>query len=191
MRLKETINNIRTDYSRFANWKEAFASASFPVSFWFRIATYFKSNRFKIIYYPLYLISVIIFKIHKLATGIQLPVGTKIGGGVKFFHYNCIIIAQSSIIGENSSIHQGVTIGRVFNGPKAGCPTIGNNVVIFAGAKIIGNVHIGDHTVIGANAVVTSSIPANSVCVGVPAKIISDKSKGCFDKEWLKIFAFE
>lgn len=60
---------------------------------------------------------------------------------------------------------------------KKGVPTIGDNVIIFAGAKIIGNVKIGNNTVIGANAVVTHNIPDNSVAVGIPAKVISNNSK--------------
>ena len=93
-------------------------------------------------------------------------------------------------IGRNVSIHQGVTIGRVFAGKKAGMPTIGDNVVIFAGAKILGNIHVGHHAVIGANAVVTNDVPDYSVVGGVPAKVISTDSRKCFDEHWAKIFAF-
>ena len=71
------------------------------------------------------------------------------------------------------SIHHGVTIGRVFNGKQAGVPIIGDNVVIFAGAKILGNLLIRNDAVIGANAVVTNDVPNNSVVAGVPAIVIS------------------
>ena len=80
------------------------------------------------------------------------------------------------MIGKNCTIFQGVTIGSI-RGIKGGVPTIGDNVIIFAGAKIIGNVKIGNNTVIGANAVVTHNIPDNSVAVGIPAKVISNNSK--------------
>lgn len=116
---------------------------------------------------------------------------TNIGGGLQFFHYNCIIIAQSVAIGKNASIHQGVTIGRVFAGKYAGVPTIGDNVVIFAGAKILGNIHIGDNAVIGANAVVTKDVPANCVMAGAPARVISEDSRKCFNKEWGEVFSHE
>ena len=122
-------------------------------------------------------------------TGIQLPLCTNVGAGLRFFHYSCIIVAQMCNIGRNVSIHQGVTIGRVFNGKKSGVPSIGNNVVIFAGAKIIGNVKIGDNAVIGANAVVTNDVPANCVAVGVPAKVVSNDSSKCFNNIWAVEFA--
>ena len=95
-----------------------------------------------------------------------------------FCHFSCIVIAQSVNIGKNVSIHQGVTIGRIFNGKYSGVPTIGDNVVIFSGAKVLGNIQIGDNAVIGANAVVA----------GVPAKIISTDSSKCFNQEWGKYF---
>lgn len=126
----------------------------------------------------------IIYKHIQHKTGIQLPIGTKIGEGLCFYHYGCIVIAQEVVIGRYASIHQGVTIGRIFNGKKAGVPTIGNNVVIFAGAKILGKVNIGDNAVIGANAVVTSDIPKGSVAVGCPARVLSSDSSRCFDEYW-------
>lgn len=137
----------------------------------------------------LYYSSKVYYKHIQHKTGIQVPIGTQIGEGLKFFHHDCIIIAQSSKIGKNVSIHQGVTIGRVFAGPMAGVPTIGDGVVIFAGAKVLGNIRIGDGVVIGANAVVTKDVPDNCVAAGVPAKLISQDSSKCFDKYWGEVFA--
>ena len=143
---------------------------------------------FKVIYSTIYYFSKIYYKHVEHKTGIQVPIGIQIGEGLKFFHHDCIIIAQTVKIGKNASIHQGVTIGRVFAGPYAGVPTIGDSVVIFAGAKILGNIHIGDGAVIGANAVVTKDVPANAVVAGVPARIISENSNHCFIKEWGEMF---
>ena len=86
------------------------------------------------------------------------------------------------------SIHPNVTIGRVFAGRKKGTPTIGNNVVVFAGAKIIGNINVGDNSVIGPNAVVIEDVPNDSVAVGIPAKIVSQDSSKCFDEYWGPVF---
>ena len=72
-------------------------------------------------------------------------------------------------------MHQGVTIGRTHFGKHAGCPVIGNNVIIYAGAKVCGNVRIGNQVVIGANAVITNNIPDNCVVVG-HNKIVSTNS---------------
>jgi len=181
------LHYIYHDFRRFETMAEALGSASFPVVFWFRIATWFyQKNKFlRFAGIPIYLI----YKFHKLATGIQLPMSTSIGAGLRFFHYNCIIIAQESVIGHNASIHQGVTIGRIMGGGKSGVPEIGNNVVIFAGAKILGNIKIGDNVVVAANAVVVNDVPNNCVVAGVPAKIISEDSSKCFNERWSRVFA--
>lgn len=160
---------------------------SFKVTLWFRLLTYLETKSLflcKLLYY----ISKVFYKHVQHKTGIQVPIGTHIGAGLRFFHHDCIIIAQGAKIGRNPSIHQGVTIGRVFAGPYAGVPTIGDSVVIFAGAKLIGNIHVGDGAVIGANAVVTRDVPPNCVVAGIPAKVISEDSSKCFDKRWGETF---
>lgn len=178
---------IFEDYQRLKNkrgflisllWEE-----SFQMTFWFRVGTYLKQKKSS------FLLGIVklIHKHNQHKTGIQILFGTQIEGGLLFLHHGSIVIAQASIIKKNVTIHQGVTIGRVFNGKHNGCPTIGNNVVIFAGAKIVGNVIVGDNAVIGANAVVVNDVPDNAVVAGVPAKILSTDSSTCFDEEW-KIF---
>ncbi|GHT87868.1 hypothetical protein FACS189474_1810 [Bacteroidia bacterium] len=123
----------------------------------------------------LLVVYVIVFWIHKhnqYKTGIQLAFGTKIGKGLFFPHFSCIIINSGVAIGDNCIIYQGVTLGSV-RGEKGGVPQIGNNVVICAGAKVIGNVKIGNNVMIGANAVVVNDIPDNAVIGGIPAKILN------------------
>lgn len=110
------------------------------------------------------------------------------GGGICFCHFGSIVIAKSVVIGKNASIHPDVTLGRVFAGSKKGCPNIGDNVVIFAGAKIVGNIRIGDNAVVGPNAVVIDDVPRNAVVVGVPAKVVSSDSSRCFNEKWGKSF---
>lgn len=91
-----------------------------------------------------------------------------LGGGCYIQHGFSTIIAARSV-GENLWINQCVTIGY---SNATDCPTIGNNVTIGAGAKVIGNVYVGDNAIIGANAVVVKDVPANAVVGGVPARII-------------------
>lgn len=99
----------------------------------------------------------------------------KIGGGLMLGHgFSIIIIAES--IGKNVSIFQQTTIGY----SHGGCPIIGDNVWIYAGAKILGKIRIGNNAVIGANAVVTKDVPDNAVVVGAPGRVIRIKKEGEF-----------
>lgn len=91
-----------------------------------------------------------------------------IGEGIKMPHPMNIVIGSDAIIGNNVTIYHGVTIGQ----NKGKFPIIGDNVIIYADAKVIGNVKVGNNVVIGANSVVTHDIPDNKVVVGSPAKEI-------------------
>ncbi len=94
-----------------------------------------------------------------------------IGKGIRFAHPFEIVIAPQAVIGEGCTIFNGVTIG-VNHLDRSGYPRIGNNVVIYTGAKIIGNVKVGNNVIIGANSVVVTDIPNNTIVGGIPAKII-------------------
>lgn len=115
---------------------------------------------------------------HKLITKYGCFIGSKvqIGLGVKFPHPNGIVIGESTRIGQNCTIFQQVTFGgkNIGDAQNSNYPSIGKNVIIFAGAKLIGNIIIGDNVIIGANSVVNKSFPSNCVIGGVPAKIIKE-----------------
>lgn len=110
-----------------------------------------------------------------LINNIEISYKAPIGPGLMIPHAQCIVIGGVSSIGKNVTIQQGVTIGanieKEINGRKY--PVIGSRVLIGAGAKIIGPISIGDNSIIGANAVVVSDIPKNSIAVGVPARVIN------------------
>jgi serine O-acetyltransferase len=127
----------------------------------------FVSPLLKIIYILLKLLS-------EIMTGIQISVNSDIAPGFYIGHFSCVIVTAKKI-GKNCSIGQGVTIGSKGAGKSDGWPTLGNNVYIGAGAKVIGHINIGDNVVIGANAVVTKDVPDNCTAVGIPAKIMASK----------------
>lgn len=109
-----------------------------------------------------------------LFNSFEIPYTSKIGEGLSIPHAEGIFINKSCIIGKNATILQGVTLGGNIYKEKNSrrTPLIGDNVLIGAGAKILGPVTIGDNSMIGANAVVVKNIPPNSVAVGIPAKVV-------------------
>lgn len=105
-------------------------------------------------------------------TGFQIPPNT-CGPGLQIWHYGYIIINSEVRIGRNLTIYPGVEIGQKI--PGGGCPVIGDNCFIGAGAKIFGKIHIGNNVTIAPNAIVTKDFPDNVVIGGIPAKILSKK----------------
>lgn len=103
-------------------------------------------------------------------TGIEIHPGATIGKGLFIDHGMGVVIGETSEVGDNVTLYQGVTLGGTGNEQGKRHPTVGNNVVIGAGAKILGNIYIADGTKVGANAVVLKSTNINSTVVGIPAK---------------------
>lgn len=116
-----------------------------------------------------------IYKLLKISsqilTGIDLPCEVTLGRRLTIEHFGDIIISGDTVIGDDVVIRNGVTIG-LKRTKEAGAPVIGNRVDIGAGAKVLGPIKIGDDVSIGANAVVITDVPPNSIAVGVPARIL-------------------
>src|SRR5512137_605530 len=110
--------------------------------------------------------------VSRILTGADIHPGAKIGGNFFIDHATGVVIGETSEIGNNVSIYQGVTLGGIATEKKKRHPTIGNNVVIGAGATILGPITVGDNVRVGAGSVVVKSVPPNSTVVGVPAKIV-------------------
>lgn len=105
--------------------------------------------------------------------GLQIPVNTKIGKGLRIAHYGGIVITEQAEIGDYCHIGQGVTIGQLVRGKKQGSPKIGNRVWISANSVIVGNITIGNNVMIGPLSFIDFDIPDNAVIAAAPPKIIS------------------
>lgn len=118
----------------------------------------------------------------RFLTGIEIHPGAEIGGGLFIDHGMGVVIGETTEIGENVLLYQGVTLGGTGKEKGKRHPTIGDNVVIGAGTKILGAIKIGDNVKIGANSVVLHSVPENSIVVGVPGRVIKKKVVKIFDE---------
>lgn len=105
-------------------------------------------------------------------TGIEIHPGAQIGEGLFIDHGHGVVIGETTIIGDNVTLYQGVTLGGTGKESGKRHPTIGNNVMIGAGAKVLGSFTIGDNCKIGAGSVVLENVPSNSTVVGVPGRIV-------------------
>lgn len=108
----------------------------------------------------------------KKRTGIEIHPAAKIGRGVLIDHGYGVVIGETAEVGDNCTIYQGVTLGGTGKDKGKRHPTVGNNVLIGAGAKVLGPFTVGDNARIAAGAVVLSAVPTEATAVGVPAKVV-------------------
>jgi serine O-acetyltransferase len=113
----------------------------------------------------------------RFLTGIEIHPGAEIGKGLFIDHGMGVVIGETSIVGDNVTLFQGSTLGGTGKETGKRHPTIGNNVVIGAGAKVLGNITVGDNSYVGANAVIIRDVPANATVVGVPGHVTKQEGK--------------
>ena len=126
----------------------------------------------KIIRAPFSVLYRMMFRYVRNHYGIELPYSAVIGRRVVIEHQGCIVIHGNSRIGDDSIIRQGVTLGNKTLLAPMDAPTLGKRVNVGAGAKILGAVNIGDGATVGANSVVVHDVPAGSLAVGIPARVL-------------------
>jgi len=147
------------------SWLEVLTYAGLHAIIWHRIAHFLWRHGLK---FPARLIS----QINRFMTGIEIHPGAKIGKGFFIDHGMGVVIGETAEIGENCLLYHGVTLGGVSLEKKKRHPTLGNNVVVGAGAKVLGAITLGDNVQVGANAVVLKDVPPNSVVVGIPGRVV-------------------
>ncbi len=164
----EIIKTVKKRDEAFRKWYEIVLYPFFWVIISYKIANYlFRHN--------LIFISKLIMFVARMFTGIEIHPGAKIGKRFFIDHGHGVVIGETTVIGDDVMIYQGVTLGGTGKDKGDRHPKIGNNVTIGAGAKILGNIKIADNTVIGANAVVLKKTDKNSTYVGIPAKSVNNK----------------
>jgi len=119
----------------------------------------------------------LISQLARWLTGIEIHPAAKIGTGFFIDHGMGVVIGETAEIGDYVTLFQGVTLGGTGKERGKRHPTLGNHVVVGAGAKILGGIKIGDNVKIGANSVVLKNVPANSTVIGVPARIIKTQGE--------------
>lgn len=132
---------------------------------WHRLAHFFYKHNIKFI-------ARWISQCVRFWTGIEIHPGATIGRGLFIDHGMGVVIGETTIIGDDCTIYQGVTLGGTGKEKGKRHPTLGNNVMVGSGAKVLGPFTVGDNSKIAAGAVVLSEVPPNSTCVGVPARVI-------------------
>lgn len=179
-RIRQWRYLVQSDLWRYENgassgafWRHYLRTAGFKYTFWHRTWNALDGMPGSRLGFQQF----VSWRLRSLAVryGISLPPQTVLGPGFYIGHYGGIVVHPSVRFGRDCNLSQGVTIGLSSRGDRFGCPTIGDRVYIGPGAKIFGDISIGHDAAIGANSVVTRSVPDSAVAVGMPARAISSK----------------
>ncbi len=175
--IKEETKIIRERDAAIHSSMEVFLYPSFKVMIHYRIAhkLYLKKH---------YFLARWVSQRGVRKTGIEIHPGATIGQGFFIDHGNGVIIGETTIIGDNVTLYQGVTLGGTGKEQGKRHPTLGNNIMIGAGAKVLGSCTIGDNSKIGAGSVVLQDVPSGSTVVGVPGRVVK-QLKQCLPQEEL------
>jgi serine O-acetyltransferase len=174
-RIKEEINTVfQRDPAARSTLEIIFCYPGFHALIFYRFSHWLWEKK-------LYFLGRFVSHIGRFLTGIEIHPGAKIGKNFFIDHGMGVVIGETAEIGDNVTIYHGVTLGGVSLNKGKRHPTIGNNVIIGSGAKILGPFKVGDNSKIGSNSVVIKEVPENSTVVGIPGRIVSGDRKIDFD----------
>ena len=168
--IEEEIRVVRERDPAIHNKWEVFLYSSFWAVLMYRVAHRFYLKKH-------YFIARLISQIARNRTGIEIHPGAKIGRGFFIDHGSGVVVGETTVIGNNVTLYQGVTLGGTGKEKGKRHPTLENNVMVSVGAKVLGSFTIGENTKIGAGSVVLNEIPPNCTVVGVPGKIVKCKNR--------------
>ena len=163
--IKSQINVIKENDPAIKSSLEALLYPSFWAILYYKVAHYFYLRKH-------YFIARLISEKAKRKTGIEIHPGAKIGKNLFIDHGIGVVIGETAEIGNNVILYQGVTLGGTGKEKGKRHPTIKDNVIVSAGAKVLGSFIVGENAKIGAGAVVLESVPKNATVVGIPAKVV-------------------
>lgn len=165
-RMREDIAVVFDQDPAARNWFEIVLTYSGLHAIWsHRFAHWFYRKR-------RFFIARSISQISRFFTGIEIHPGAQIGRRFFIDHGMGVVIGETCEIGDDVTIYQGVTLGGTGKEKGKRHPTLGNNVLIASGAKVLGSITLGDNTKVGAGSVVLNDVPANSTVVGIPGKVV-------------------
>jgi serine O-acetyltransferase len=181
--MSETLRKIRNDFNAALSMDPAATSkievaltyAGFHAMLFYRLAHWLVNRRIPFLPRAL-------SQFARLLTGIEIHPGAAIGSGLFIDHGMGVVIGETSEIGDNVTLFQGVTLGGTGKQRGKRHPTIGSHVVVGAGAKVLGPITVGDYVKIGANSVVLQDVPDHSTVVGIPGRIVRIKDERVADE---------
>lgn len=169
--LRYDLKSIKERDPAARNCLEIFLLYSgFHALLYYRIAHFFYKCKLKFL-------ARFVSQLGRFFTGVEIHPGAKIGRGLLIDHGMGVVIGETAEVGDNCTIYQGVTLGGTGKHCGKRHPTLGSDVMVGAGAKVLGPFKVGDHAKIAAGAVVLKEVPSDSTAVGIPAKIVNSASK--------------
>lgn len=168
--LKDEIANISEKDPAARNIFEILLYPSLHAVVNHRIANFFYRRR-------MFFLARLFSQFSRFVTGIEIHPGATLGNRIFFDHGMGIVIGETAEIGDDCVIYHGATLGGVSTARVKRHPTLKSNVIVGAGAKVLGNITLGNNVKVGANSVVLKDVPENSVAVGIPARIIKKEDE--------------
>ena len=147
-------------------WEVILLYAGFHALVWHKPAHFFYRHR-------CFFLARLFSQLGRFFTGIEIHPGATLGKNLFIDHGMGIVIGETAVVGDNCTIYHGVTLGGTGKDTGKRHPTIGNNVVVSSGAKVLGSFKVGDNSKIGSGSVVLKEVPPNSVVVGVPGRVVT------------------
>jgi len=163
------FENLRRDSTRYSHLGGWARSPGFWVGAIYRFGVWAHGLPSALLRLPFVTLYRIVKLPWRILLNVYIPPSAQIGPGLCLIHPNNILVAPGVVIGENCLLFHEVTLGT---GPTDGVPTLGNDVDVYVGARILGGLKIGDSSMIGANCVVTKSVPPSSVVVAPPSRVL-------------------